>query len=549
MPYLIRNPRTPNEKVCELRTGSNTIGRDQENTLVIEDEEKSLSRHHAQITITSDRAVIKDCNSRNSTFVNNTKIGDLPCKLKDGDLVRCGNVVFEFVHDLHDDLDSLASEQHSDLSIVKRFSPDQTGVVMQDLLSQDSPEYQGSVLRLRQQNADQRRVDKLQILLEVSKQLSSPEEYDFLLEKILELLFQIMNVDRAVILMVNQETGQLECKAVKSRAGIPTDDQFYSTRIANFVRKNGDAILIADARIDKRFDDSVSIVTQAIHASMCVPLKPRAEVIGVLYADNLSMSNVYFKEDLEFLICLGNQAAIAIDNANLHQKMQTEAVMRVKLERFFPQAVRQKIKESGYLEIIDTEVTALFCDISSFTEISSKMEPRQVIGMLNEYFKVMVEDIVFRYEGTLEKYIGDALLAVWGAPYQKSDDVHRAVWAAIEMQWAVRRLSQQWEQQRGLQIQVHIGLNTGKVAAGNIGSEKLIQYATIGDTTNVTSRICNAAAAGEILISQTTFDKLRDQNLPLEKIPPVRVKGKDQPLQLYRVLWDQVKPLVPNQFN
>ncbi len=156
---------------------------------------------------------------------------------------------------------------------------------------------------------------------------------------------------------------------------------------------------------------------------------------------------------------------------------------------------------------------------------------------------------MFRYEGTLEKYIGDALLAVWGAPYQKSDDVHRAVWAAIEMQWAVRRLSQQWEQQRGLQIQVHIGLNTGKVAAGNIGSEKLIQYATIGDTTNVTSRICNAAAASEILISQTTFDKLRNQNLPLEKIPPVRVKGKDQPLQLYRVLWDQVKPLVPNQFN
>jgi adenylate cyclase len=83
------------------------------------------------------------------------------------------------------------------------------------------------------------------------------------------------------------------------------------------------------------------------------------------------------------------------------------------------------------LEIVETEVTALFSDISSFTQMSSTMQPRQVIEMLNEYFKVMVEDIVFPYEGTLEKYIGDALLAVWGAPYQKVDDADRAVRAAV----------------------------------------------------------------------------------------------------------------------
>jgi adenylate cyclase len=146
---------------------------------------------------------------------------------------------------------------------------------------------------------------------------------------------------------------------------------------------------------------------------------------------------------------------------------------------------------------------------------------------------------VFPYEGTLEKYIGDALLAVWGAPYPKEDDTERAVRAAIEMQWAVCRLNEEWAQQRNLQIQIHIGINTGKVAAGNIGSEKLIQYAAIGDTTNVTSRICSLAKAGEILISQNTFDKLRGWKLPVEKLKPVWVKGKDQPLQLYRLLWEE----------
>ena len=106
------------------------------------------------------------------------------------------------------------------------------------------------------------------------------------------------------------------------------------------------------------------------------------------------------------------------------------------------------------------------------------------------------------------------------------------------MQRAVSRLNEQWQQRRGLEIQIHIGLNTGKVAAGNIGSQKLIQYATIGDTTNVTSRICSAAKAGEILISQSTLNQLNESSLPFEKLPPVRVKGKDQPLQLYRILWD-----------
>lgn len=216
--------------------------------------------------------------------------------------------------------------------------------------------------------------------------------------------------------------------------------------------------------------------------------------------------------------------------------------MRAKLELFFPETVRQKLQEEDTLKIIDTEVTELFCDISKFTEMSSTMQPRQVINMLNEYFKVMVEDIVFPYKGTLEKYIGDALLAIWGAPYRLPDDAERAVKAAIAMQQAVLDLNAQWVQRRNLQIQIHIGINTGKVAAGNIGSEKLIQYAAIGDTTNVTSRICNEAKAGEILISQTTLDKLGDRTLPIETIPPVKVKGKNQPIQLYRVLWHQPNP-------
>jgi adenylate cyclase len=553
MPYLIYAPNTPQERSHLLKLGNNTIGRSGDNTIVIADE--SLSRYHAEITIAENQITIKDLQSLNHTFVNKVKI--VECELKNGDLIDCGNVEFKFLETINATpvVSGSPSSKQVNLQqeeeqipiptekIVKQFSTEQSRFKIQDLL--DAPGRRDSILRLSHRASNQRTVDKLKILLEVSKELSSPEEPDRLLEKILDLLFEIMNVDRAVILMVNETTKQLEHKAVKLRSGISSENQFYSKNITNYVYKNGNAILTTDACHDQRFNESESIFVQTIRSSMCIPLKPREEVIGVLYVDNLSLSDVYSDEDVEFLSALANQAAIAIDNANLYKKIAAEAVMRNKLERFFPEPVRKKLKEEASLGIVETEVTALFADISNFTKMSSTMQPRQVIAMLNEYFEVMVEEIVFRYEGTLEKYIGDALFAIWGAPYRKQDDAQRAVQAAIDMQWAVLRLNQQWIQQGKQPIQIHIGLNTGKVAAGNIGSEKLIQYATIGDTTNVTSRICNVAQAGEIVVSQSTFERLTALNLPFEKMSLVHVKGQDQPLQLYRLLWN----LLPSKYS
>ncbi|MEM1172606.1 MAG: adenylate/guanylate cyclase domain-containing protein [Cyanobacteria bacterium P01_H01_bin.35] len=530
MPYLIYAPDTSNEKVYELSTGEISIGRERDNIIVLINQ-TSVSRHHAKIIIFQDSVSIVDKNSSNGTFVNGNKIDS--CLLNEGDIIHCGNAIFKFVSNLNQEQDI------GPKNIVKEYLQESDKTELNQLLDQQQYDSQ-SVLKLRQKDINLQAVDKLKILLEVSKQLSSPTELEILLEKILDLLFQIIKVDRAVILLVNEKTGQLEQKAVKGKEGIITEGRFYSKNITNFALEKGTTFLTTDACLDQRFDNPESIVSQSIHGAVCIPLKPRNKIIGVLYADNLSLSNVYSDEDLEFLTGLANQAAIAIDNTQLYKKIQAEAILRNKLERFFPLTVARKLKETDKLEIVDTEVTALFSDISGFTKMSSTMEPRQIISMLNEYFKIMVEDIVFRYEGTLEKYIGDALFAIWGAPYQTANDEEKAIKAAIDMQWAVRRLNQQREKRHQKPIAIHIGINSGKVAAGNIGSEQLIQYATIGDTTNVTSRICSEAKADEIMISQTTKEKLKSHIFPLEKIPPVMVKGKDEPIQLYRLLWQQV---------
>ncbi|NEQ37811.1 MAG: FHA domain-containing protein [Okeania sp. SIO3I5] len=530
MPYLIYAPDTTDEKLYELPAGEISIGRERDNIIAITNE-TSVSRHHAQIIISQDSVNIVDRQSSNGTFVNGIKIES--CLLNEGDLIHCGNAIFKFVTNANQEKDT------GPKNIVKEYSQESTKTELNLLLDQQQDDSL-SVLKLRQKDVNLQAVDKLKILLEVSKQLSSPAELEILLPKILDLLFEIIKVDRAVILLVNEKTGELEQKAVKGKEGITTEGRFYSKNITNFALEKGTTFLTTDASLDRRFDNAESIVSQSIHGAVCIPLKPRDKVIGVLYADNLSLSNVYSDQDVEFLTGLANQAAIAIDNTQLYKKIESEAILRNKLERFFPLTVARKLKETDKLEIVDTEVTALFSDISGFTKMSSTMEPRQIISMLNEYFKVMVEDIVFRYEGTLEKYIGDALFAIWGAPYQTYNDEEKAIKAAIDMQWAVRRLNQEREKRQQEPIAIHIGINSGKVAAGNIGSEKLIQYATIGDTTNVTSRICSEAKADEILISQTTKEKLKSDNFPLEIIPPVMVKGKDEPIQLYRLLWQQV---------
>jgi adenylate cyclase len=162
------------------------------------------------------------------------------------------------------------------------------------------------------EHREQQTVNKLKILLEVSKQLWSPDEPDKLLHKILDLLFQIIDIDRAVILLVDPDSGQLELKASKSIAGILEDPHSYSRNIVDLAYQSGDAIVTQHAQNDDRFNDSVSIIRQVIQNCMCVPFKNYTEVMGVLYVHNSSLVVNYTHEDLEFLSALVNQAAVVI---------------------------------------------------------------------------------------------------------------------------------------------------------------------------------------------------------------------------------------------
>ena len=216
--------------------------------------------------------------------------------------------------------------------------------------------------------------------------------------------------------------------------------------------------------------------------------------------------------------------------------LHRESVASEHLARFFAPEVAARIAAEPQLAVRATEsrVTVLFADISGFTAMSATMAPQQVVDLLNAYFPPMVE-IVFRHGGTLEKFIGDALVAIWGAPFTRNDDADRAVAAAIEMQRGMEALNGRLVAAGHGPIAIHVGLCSGPVAAGYIGTDQYVQYAVIGDTTNVASRICSAAAAGEVLIAEATRSLLTRGGVVLEALPPVAVKGKADPLRLHRI--------------
>lgn len=225
------------------------------------------------------------------------------------------------------------------------------------------------------------------------------------------------------------------------------------------------------------------------------------------------------------------------------------------------ESVRRRVRESGRLrrlfarytsaEVVDEildhggvvltgekrEVTILFADLRNFTSLAETLPAEEIVGLLNEAL-VRMSDAVIACGGTLDKFLGDGLMAVFGAPVWRDDDAARAVEAARRMQHAVHELNA--ERRRGKdpasrELDVGIGLNTGVVVAGTLGSERRSEYTCIGDAVNIASRFCSTARGGEILAGARTCDLAGRAGF--EPLPPVTLKGKAQPVPVYRVDW------------
>ena len=241
------------------------------------------------------------------------------------------------------------------------------------------------------------------------------------------------------------------------------------------------------------------------------------------------------------VICLfvifGSHAQYTInERKKAEERSLKEIATRERFQRLMSPDLAEMVV-SGSLDVEkggETRIaTVMFIDIRDFTAMSEKMTADKVLQILNEYFELIV-DIVFYHEGTVDKFIGDAIMVIWGAPVQHDDDPSRAVRAALEVQRELVKFNKILKKKGLKEIRVGIGINTGSLVAGYIGSSQTMSYSVIGDTVNTASRLCAAAKAGQILISERTYTAIHKEFQSVE-LDPITAKGKYRPVKVFNV--------------
>jgi class 3 adenylate cyclase len=275
-----------------------------------------------------------------------------------------------------------------------------------------------------------------------------------------------------------------------------------------------------------------------LKASLIVPLVYQNQVIGSLNLGEKKSGKAYNREDIELLRAIANQGAVAIQNAKLVDQMKSEEVVRANLARYLsPQIVEQVIKKNVQVNLGGDRkvVTVLFSDIRNFTSISESMPPDKLVHLLNEYFTEMAR-IIFENQGSLDKYIGDAIVAVFGSLIRLENAPQTAVRAAIQMMQEMSSLNERWKNQYGFRMDIGIGINTGEVFLGNVGSPDRMEFTVIGDTVNIASRFSGVAKGGQILITEETLASL-GPGINYAKLSPVSVKGKTDKLEVFEIVY------------
>ena len=498
----------------------------------------TVSRRHAEVSLVDGGVRVQDLGSSNGTFVNGTRVSETV--VSDGDVVTFGKVAFKV-----QEVTPPATRPPPDGAFQRPPAPEAT-IVRQVSVKQQSSDLDEKVaarpsgagqLKLDAESIDQRQAEKLSLLLDISKELSKQQEVDRLLEKVVDITFKVMNVDRVSILMLE---GQGDAQELVPRVSHNRLGDGGGARVPQSIARRAVderlAILTDNAAADERFKGK-SIMMQSVRSAMCTPLMgSEGKVLGIIYVDNMTATNSFGDEDLEFLIAFSGIAAVAIENGRLTERIQREAVVRSNFERYFaPDLAEQIAAEVEKVQLGGTKrpVVVFFSDIRGFTSMSENMSPDGIATLLTEYFTEMVE-IVFEHGGTLDKFMGDAIMALWGAPIEHDDDADRAMRAAIQQLEMLAQLNEKWTEDGRPTVEIGIGINFGEVFAGNIGSDRRLEYTVIGDAVNTASRLCSKAEPGEILISEPFYKALKEPP-EVEALEPLELKGKAKAVPVYRV--------------
>jgi len=528
-----------------------TLGRSKKSDLPLKD--ITVSRHHAEIKKDKGGYLLLDLGSYNGTSLNGKLIQSAP--LHFGDKVQIGLTRLTFLEKKalgSGTFDSLILTTDGEFETgeqkIVESSPRRTYGESRELLASlrkraDRTE-EGKAEEIKAENSltDLARINKvLFVLYEISRQLNQITDFDQLLRKIMDLVFIVIDADYGFLVVLGGQDGkELTPAVIKHREKLSKEGKELkaSRTLITKVIQDKVALLTSNAMADTRLDGAKSLYLQEIKSAMCVPLWRKDKVIGVIQLGTSRLENQFTQDDLELLKAIGSQMAMVIEQAALNDKIREEERMRNRLERFHSPQVIEMILKGGQetkdriMDPKELTATVLFMDIVGFTNLSERMPPREITILLNRFFSRMT-DITFHYDGTLDKYIGDGLMAVFGAPIQKDDDAIRAIQAALDMKKELGLMMGNTPDDK--RFDIRIGINTGKVVAGNIGSPKRMDYTVIGDPVNVASRLESIGDPNQILIGEETYRLTKDR-FRVQLVGPKKVKGKRDAVMVYEVL-------------
>lgn len=473
----------------DLAKGAYIVGRSSNCDIVADG--RHVSRRHARVTFEDDGVMIEDIGSTVGTFVNGdvltgSKKFPYPQEFQIGSVSMCAAL-------------SGAPVEAGETWTIPR-EPNFSITATLDASIRGELPVHGMARK------DTRRLEMLYDLpLKFAGEADTHALSKLILMQVMEL---IPGAKRGAVLILDPAAEELVV-----RASVPASDPPVSKTLIRRAAEEQQGFIWSDDATSAT-DLSASIVKLGIRTGMYAPMLWRGRTMGVLCVDNPRHSAAFEQADLQFLIFVANYAAAAIANQQLQQDIeQNNRTLQHLLANFSPKLRGKLLQKSreGKLQPggEKSDVTILMSDLRGFTRTSATMDSESVVAMLNDYFSIL-GDIIFQHDGTIDKFIGDAILAVFGSPEPDKYHARNAVRCAIAMRAEIRTINDKRRNAGMPACELGIGVHTGEVLHGFIGPAERLEFTVIGDTVNRASRTCDGAGAGEILIGPQTLEAVKD---------------------------------------
>ncbi len=503
---IINNP-SGESKEYYLGKQNTKIGRASANDIVLSDKFYTVSRFHCEIEINNDEILLRDLGSKNGTFVNNEKI--IVKKIYPNDIIKIG--AFTFVLKKGETFQQTTIEDESDYTIVKDVKELENYWEKPDA-----------------------KTDFLKPLIEIAKILLESRKLNYILETTTNFMFKYIRPERVFIFLKDDE--ELILKFKKTFIEEKDEKSIISRTIINEAFKNRVSVLSVDTKDDMRFQDAESVILGGIKSVICVPMFYKENIYGVIYMDRIKSNSMFNEKNLEFVTVVSNYISIAIQQSNLQQELEDEKNIRSKLEKYHSPSVVNKIMSETDIENIfdfnEGEATVMFIDIVGFTSLSERLGAIKTGEFLNKFFSETT-DIIFSHKGTLDKYIGDAVMAIYGMPIQFEEHKKEALLSALEIMAKIEELN---SLNLLPDIKIRIGISSGQVISGNFGSMKRMEYTVIGQTVNLASRLEEKIASeNEIIVNKTIYLSCKKE-FEFEPLGEKEISGFSKKIEVFKLI-------------